>query len=257
VLSAFAVLTSRTFQSCQAVPSGATADSWWASFCSGSHGHITRVTQVMSHLLRSLIVVSLGIVAQTLAIGAQAVPAAEPLPVKVDEGSVSFEVATNVFSTTVRGRSTALAGRARLRDAGTALHLEQIEATVPVTSLRTGIKVRDEHMRKYIFETGDGQLIDVRFSASGADCPQASAADLYTCSASGMLSIRGTPRPLDMELKVSRNGDEFQASGDATIALSSYGIERPSQFGVRTDDAVRIHVEFKARSAAFASARAR
>jgi polyisoprenoid-binding protein YceI len=156
----------------------------------------------------------------------------------------------------VRGKSTALAGSTRLRDAGAALQLEEIEATVPVSSLRTGITLRDEHMRKYIFETGNGQLPDVVFSASSAQCSQTSAASVYTCPTSGMLAIRGTPRPIDMELKVSRNGDGFKVSGDGMVALSSYGIERPSQFGVRTDDKVKIHVEFKARRApASASAR--
>lgn len=181
---------------------------------------------------------------------------ANPTAVKVAEGSVSFEVATNVFSTTVSGKSTALAGSTKLHDTGEALQLEQIEATVPVTTLRTGIRLRDEHMRKYIFETGDGELPDVVFSAKNVRCSQASP-KAYTCPTSGTLSIRGTPKPIDVDLKVVKNGDGFEVSGDALITLSTYGIERPSQFGVRTDDKVKIHVEFKARSAAPASARAR
>jgi polyisoprenoid-binding protein YceI len=186
-------------------------------------------------------------------------PSAQTLhstPVKVGEGSVSFEVATNVFSTTVAGKSTALAGSTTVRETGAELQLEQVEATVPVTSLRTGIRLRDEHMRKYIFETGDGQLPDVTFSARNIRCSQASP-NGYTCPTSGTLSIRGTSRPIDVELKVERNGDGFHVSGDTLVTLSSYGIERPSQFGVRTDDKVKIHVEFKASSAAATSARAR
>ena len=182
---------------------------------------------------------------------------AQSVPVKVEAGSVSFEVTTNVFSTTVRGKSTALAGSTRLRDAGAALHLEQIEANVPVASLHTGIKLRDEHMRKYIFETPGGQAPDVQFSAEHAQCAQAPGAGTYTCPTSGVLSIRGTARPIQLELKVSRNGDGFKVTGDTTVTLSSYGIERPSQFGVTTEDAVRIHVEFNARSTVPTAAYAR
>ena len=178
------------------------------------------------------------------------------IPVKVEGGSVSFEVATNVFSTTVTGKSTALAGTTHVRDTGAELQLERIEASVAVASLRTGIRLRDEHMRKYIFETGDGQLPDVVFSARDVRCSQTSA-NAFSCPTSGTLAIRGTPRPIELDLKVLKNGAGFEVSGDALVTLSSYGIERPSQFGVRTDDTVKIHVEFNARSAASTAARAR
>lgn len=182
---------------------------------------------------------------------------AQSATVKVDGGSVSFEVTTNVFSTTVRGKSTALAGSTQLKDAGAALHLERIEAIVPVATLRTGIKLRDEHMRKYIFETADGQVPDVQFSAEHAQCSQAPNAGTYTCPTSGVLSIRGTARPLQLELKVSRHGDGFKVTGDTTVTLSSYGIARPSQFGVMTEDTVRIHVELNARSTVATTAHVR
>ena len=177
--------------------------------------------------------------------------------VKVEGGSVSFEVTTNVFSTTVRGKSTAIAGSTRLRDAGAALDLEHIEAIVPVASLRTGIKLRDEHMRKYIFETADGEQPDVQFSAKHAQCSQTPNTGVYTCLTSGVLSIRGTARPIQLELKVSKNGDGFKVTADTMVTLSSYGIERPSQFGVKTEDTVRIHVDLNARSTVPTAAHAR
>ena len=182
---------------------------------------------------------------------------APAVPVRVDGATVSFEVTTNVFSTTVRGKSTTVVVNTRLRDAGAALHLERIEATLAIATLRTGIKLRDEHMRKYIFETPDGQVPDVRFSADRAQCSQAPNAGTYTCPTSGILSIRGTARPLQLALKVSRNGDGFKVTGDTSVTLSSYGIERPSQFGVTTEDTVRIHVELIAKSTVPTTAQAR
>ena len=182
---------------------------------------------------------------------------APALAVRVDGATVSFEVTTNVFSTTVRGKSTAIVVNTQLRDDGAALHLERIEATVPVATLRTGIKLRDEHMRKYIFETRDGQAPDLRFSADRAQCSQAPNAGTYTCPTSGILFIRGTARPLQLELRVSRNGDGFKVTSDTSVTLSSYGIERPSQFGVTTEDTVRIHVELTAKSTVPTTAQAR
>jgi polyisoprenoid-binding protein YceI len=199
---------------------------------------------------------ALAAVLATVAFGARTLAQEEAASVKVNAGSVTFEVSTNVFSTTVQGESRTITGATRVHDGASALRLEQVEATVPVTSLRTGIKLRDEHMRKYIFETPEGQLPDVRFSANAADCPQAAGGG-YTCTATGELAIRGTPRPFAIALKVVRHGDGYKVTGDGKLALSSYGIERPSQFGVRTEDEVRIHLELDARNIAPTTARVR
>jgi polyisoprenoid-binding protein YceI len=128
------------------------------------------------------------------------------------------------------------------------LRLENIEAIVAVESLRTGLKLRDGHMRKYIFQTPDGKAPDLRFSASTADCSPADASGAATCVASGELAIRGTAKPFSIPLKVMRSGNEFRVSGDGTVALSTYGIERPSQFGVKTEDEVKLHLEFVVKS---------
>ena len=161
-------------------------------------------------------------------------------------GSVSFEVATNVFGTSVKGRSGSLSGYSRLRDDGEALRLEQIGVTVPVATLQTGIKLRDQHMRQYVFETADHQTPDLSFTAESAACVRA-AKDAYSCTAAGALSLRGTSRPFTIALQVKREGPAFSVKGAGKVALSQYGIERPSQFGVRTEDEVVLRLDFSAR----------
>lgn len=210
----------------------------------------------MEHPSDRLTFAGLAIVLSVWVVGAHATAQGDATTIKVNGGSVSFEVSTNMFSTTVRGQSSAITGATRLRDNGSGLRLEQLEAVVPVGSLKTGIKIRDEHMRKYIFEAADGQVPDVRFSADTAECPQ-SASGVYACSASGALVIRGTSRPFAIELKVMRTGEAFHVTGDGKVLLSAYGIERPSQFGVRTEDEVKIHFDVNARNITTATARVR
>jgi polyisoprenoid-binding protein YceI len=179
---------------------------------------------------------------------------------EVRGGSITFDVGTNIFAIKVHGASGALDGRAGVRESAQGLRLERIEAVVPVDSLKTGLKQRDAHMRKYIFETTDGQAPDVRFSADKADCSHAGSERELTCVAAGVLSIRGTARPFSIPLKVTRNGDDYRVVGDGTVALSTWGIERPSQFGVKTNDEVALHLEFNAKTAAapaLSSARSR
>jgi polyisoprenoid-binding protein YceI len=172
--------------------------------------------------------------------------AADPTPVEVHRGTCSFEVGTNVPALTVHGKSTALEGRVRLRRGPEGPLLEQIEAVVPVKTLETGLGLRDEHMRKYIFTTENGQTPDVRFVAEKAACSKVSG-NQSTCQVTGDLVIRGTARPFAIALKVTEDSGSFRASGDSIVKLSTYGIARPSQLGVKTSDEVKVRLDFTAR----------
>ena len=171
----------------------------------------------------------------------------ESMSIVVDAGIVSFVSDTNVPAISVKGKSTALHAQANVRRTAEGLQIEGIRATVPVKSLATGMGLRDEHMRKYIFTTPDGQTPDVRFEAENAACP---AGHDVTCRLNGSLTIRGATRPFSMPLKIRDDGALFKAAGDATVKLSDYGIERPTQLGVTTVDEVHLHFEFTARQPA-------
>ena len=166
--------------------------------------------------------------------------------VEVRGGTATFVVDTNVSAISVHGKSTAINASLRIRQAHDGAVLEGIDAAVPVKSLGTGMALRDEHMRKYIFTTEDGQLPDLRFSADRAVCSRGSARH-STCELSGNLAIRGTARPFTIVLQVSEDGDTFRAVGDGMVTLSAYGIERPSQLGVKTADEVKLRFDLTAK----------
>src|SRR5437016_5334914 len=89
---------------------------------------------------------------------------------EVSSGTVSFEVATNVPGIRVKGTAKTLTADVKVESGAEGLMLQQIEARVPVRSLLTGMKVRDEHMQKYIFTTPDGQMPDIAFSSDEGLC---------------------------------------------------------------------------------------
>jgi polyisoprenoid-binding protein YceI len=159
--------------------------------------------------------------------------------VEIKGGTAAFEVGTNVGAISVHGKSNDLTARLKMRQAADGAVLEGIEAAVPVKTIGTGMGLRDSHMRKYIFTTPDGQVPDLRFSADKAVCSK-SEGKLSTCELSGILAIRGTERPFTVVLKVSEEGGTIRAVGDGKVALSAYGIERPSQLGVTTSDDVKL-----------------
>ena len=169
--------------------------------------------------------------------------------VEVRGGAISFQVATNLPAIRVHGTSNQLQAHARLRNPGDRLVLADVDATVPVMSLSTGLALRDEHMRTYIFKTPDGSLPDVRLVAAGVECPPLGGRAQTECPVAGELAIRGTSRPFSMTLVVRPQNDTYRAAGDAVVKLSDYGITPPSQLGVTTRDDVKLHLEFTAKIA--------
>jgi len=174
----------------------------------------------------------------------------------VERGAASFVVSTTVPGISVKGKSTALEARAVVERVADGLRLENVEASIPVKSLLTGMVIRDEHMRRYIFTTAEGKTPDLRFEAAEAACTaQSGRSNEFSCQVSGSLAIRGVARPFSIPLKIRAEGAAYRAAGESIVKLSDYGIEQPSQFGVKTADEVRLHVEFsgKERAANIAS----
>src|SRR6266567_7453906 len=85
-------------------------------------------------------------------------------------GTASFVVNTTVPGISVKGKSTALQAHATVRRGPEGLHVENVEATVPVKSILTGMAIRDEHMRRYIFTASDGTTPDLHFAGADALC---------------------------------------------------------------------------------------
>ncbi|MEO8658533.1 MAG: YceI family protein [Bryobacteraceae bacterium] len=180
----------------------------------------------------------------------------KPTQIQVEAGTVSFDATTNISAVTVHGKSAALKAQVRLRQADEELVLEDVSAWLPVSTLSTGMGLRDEHMRKYIFTSGDGQVPDVRFRGANLTCRVAKGKE-NQCPVTGTLTIRGVERPFQTTLKVRREGGAtaaYRAAADAMVKLSDYGIERPSQFGVKAADEVKFHLEFVAKEATQAAA---
>ena len=174
----------------------------------------------------------------------------------VDRGSVSFSVKTNALGLSVAGKSDALSGSVELRKVGDGVLLDRVEAWLPVKTLETGMKLRDEHMQKHVFDKPNGESPDLRFEAEEILCSGLAPGREASCAVSGVLAIRGNPRPFATSLKIRQDSaNVFRIRGASTVKLSDYGIEQPSQLGVKTDDEVQVRIEFTARPAVSASLR--
>ena len=163
----------------------------------------------------------------------------------IEHGTATFVASTNMPGVTVKGKSEALHARVRMRRVTRGVALDSVEASLPVKTLATGIALRDQHMRHYVFTTSAGEVPDLRFEVASAFCPGVLAGREVTCKVSGNLSIRGVPRSFSMTLKIreANAASAFRVGGDGVVKLSDYGIEPPSQFGVKTANEIQIHLE--------------
>lgn len=180
---------------------------------------------------------------------ASATAAAAPALVEVHGGIASFDVGTNIPAIRVHGKSSQIEASARVREQESGILLSDVKAVVPVRTLTTGLGLRDEHMRRYVFATNDGKTPDVRFTSAEAACAMPSA-QATSCRVEGQLAIRGDTRPFIISLKLTRDGALYRAVGDGLVKLSDYGIPLPSQLGVSTENEVKLHLEFTATPAA-------
>jgi len=179
----------------------------------------------------------------TFTFAADVTKSAAAIQLAVDGGVATFVSPTNVSAISVKGKSNALHAEATVRHTADGLQIEHIAATLPVKSLVTGMGLRDEHMRKYVFTTSDGQTPDLRFEGQNVACKEA------VCQIAGTLTIRGVGHAFTLPVKIKEDGSQFKASGEGTVKLSDYGIEQPSQLGVKSTNEVQLHLEFVAKPA--------
>jgi polyisoprenoid-binding protein YceI len=201
----------------------------------------------MRTLLSSLLILFLGVHAPLAIEHTQATTGApdQAETIVINHGTAAFSVTTNMPGVTVKGKSESLHANVQIRRASEGVVLEHVEAWLPVKTLGTGISLRDEHMRKYVFSTPAGEVPDLRFEGENVSCPGVLAGHEATCNISGTLSIRGVPRNFSIMLKIreANGGPAFRIGGDGLVRLSDYGIEPPTQFGVKTANEIQVHLE--------------
>jgi polyisoprenoid-binding protein YceI len=131
-------------------------------------------------------------------------------------GKVAFEANTNVKMFHFKGEAGDLKSKVEIE----ADKLKDLEIRIPVDSLKTGMEIRDKHMRERVFTAPDGSTPDIVFTSTSASC-QAAAGGVQNCSVSGQLSFRGITKPFTFEVAYK---DSKQVSGHAVVDVLDYGV---------------------------------
>jgi polyisoprenoid-binding protein YceI len=120
----------------------------------------------------------------------------------------------------------------------------KLTITVPVDNLKTGIRLRDRHLKKYL-HAGDHPKATLVVERSSLKFP----ANDKTVSSKGKgdFTLNDQTKKLSFQYKALRTGSDYHVQALATVDIRDYGIEVPCYLGVCVDPNVKIKVKFKLR----------
>jgi polyisoprenoid-binding protein YceI len=142
------------------------------------------------------------------------------------------------------------AGPAGMKINGEASALEAKEAggtltiTVPVNDLKTGIGLRDKHLKKYL-EAGKHPKATLAIERSKLKFPEND--KTVKSSATGSFTLHGVTKPLKFHYKALRTGSDYHVQALATVDIRAHGVEIPCYLGVCVNPEVKLKLKFKLR----------
>ncbi|MFO0671607.1 MAG: YceI family protein [Polyangiaceae bacterium] len=129
------------------------------------------------------------------------------------------------------GRSGALT----VKDDGTNVVVE-----VPIAPIKTGIDLRDEHMKKHLeAETYPTAVLTVPRAALKFPAGGAASGD-----AQGSVQIHGQTKTVSFHYDADKKGGAIGVRGSMNVAMSDFGIKTPKYLGVGVSNDVAVTVAF-------------
>ncbi len=146
--------------------------------------------------------------------------------------------------------SFAAVGPAGMRIVGSSSDLtiaddaQNITVTVPLGNLKTGVDLRDQHMRDKYLEVPkypNAQLVvaksAIKMPAAGGD----SSGD-----AQGTMNLHGKSKNVTFHYVARKDGGTMKVGGTVRVDMRDYGISIPSYMGVTVKPEVDVEVKFGA-----------
>ena len=125
----------------------------------------------------------------------------------------------------------------------TELNISKLNLTIPVRVLDSGKESMDENMQEALLME---EHPDIIFQINSPISFSVKASDSLKIKTKGSLTVAGTKKLLDLDLTVSRTGENnYTFTGEKKILMSDFGIDPPSMFfgTLNTDD--EVVVKFK------------
>jgi polyisoprenoid-binding protein YceI len=123
----------------------------------------------------------------------------------------------------------------------------RVEISAPVTSLETGISLRDDHLKRAleVKKYPEARLVFERAKLQLPADPGES-----TGTVEARLTLHGVTRPTRVTYRAKRSGSDYRVEGQFVIDVTQFAIEQPCYLGVCVDKTVKIEASLKLRDPA-------
>jgi len=116
----------------------------------------------------------------------------------------------------------------------------KIKIVAPTTGFRTGIGLRDKHLKEYLESEKHPEAVLVVDRTkitlpSGGDATGTVAADL---------TIHGVTHPARVSYKIAKSGAGYQVQGNFDVNINDFKIKKPCYLGVCVGDEVKVFADF-------------
>lgn len=120
---------------------------------------------------------------------------------------------------------------------------QAVDVIVGLGSLKTGIGLRDRHMREKYLETHKYPTASLRVEKSAIRFP--SGGKKVEAKGSGKLTLHGVTRPVNFTYRATGSEQRAAVEGKLRVKMTDYGITIPSYLGVTVKPDVDVAVKFQ------------
>ncbi len=165
---------------------------------------------------------------------------AHGLTLEASKGKTEFLAIGRPSALKINGKGSGPTGTLELRKAGDDLIVSG-EAVVDLSSLDTGIGLRDRHMKETYLETG--KFKTARLLLKDAKVPRSSLERGGEVKVPALLDLHGQLKPIEIAMTLSKKEDAIVSASKFKIKLSEFAINIPKYAGITVADEVEVRTE--------------
>lgn len=116
----------------------------------------------------------------------------------------------------------------------------KIKIVASTKGFRTGIDLRDKHLRDYL-EAEKHPEAKLVVDRAKITLPSGAPAD---GAVTAELTIHGVTHPVQVNYRITNGAGGYQVHGTVGVSIAEFGIKKPCYLGVCVGDAVKIFADF-------------
>ena len=117
-----------------------------------------------------------------------------------------------------------------------------IRVTIPLASLKTGIDLRDRHLKEKYLQVS--QYPNAVLEVQRASIKQPPPGGNVSAEADGNLTLHGTTKPVRFKYTAQHEGGRVKVDGSLRIDVRNFGIQEPNYLGLKVKPEVDAGARF-------------